>query len=218
MRAENTSAPRTDLRALLPATAALLALLAAGCASDESASPGLLEKTTATVKSAIATTNRSIAKAAITISEYQREQAYGPRGRKKEQSAGAQNPGEAQPAQGESRAAAPASSPGDRFPSRNLPAREGNAQGQASARAETSQKIPMHPAQLKKRIQEVERERLRSQDSARRRELALERKRLEDALQRAQREEAIIQEMEQLRRKLRDLQDELLELQQKGGG
>ena len=68
--------------------------------------------------------------------------------------------------------------------------------------------------ELRQRIRDIERERIRSRNPAERRSLAAELRELEQMLLTYQKEENIIEEMTQLRRRLRKLQEDLSEIQQ----
>ena len=72
----------------------------------------------------------------------------------------------------------------------------------------------MAPEELRQRIQDIEQERNRSKNPDRKRMLAHEQRELEELLLKSQKEEDIIEEMEQLRRQLRKLQKDLLKIEQ----
>ena len=68
--------------------------------------------------------------------------------------------------------------------------------------------------ELRQRIRDIERERIRSRNPAERHRLAAKLRELERMLLTYEKEENIIEEMTQLRRRLRKLQEDLLEIQQ----
>ena len=68
--------------------------------------------------------------------------------------------------------------------------------------------------ELRQRIREIERQQIRSRNPSKRRRLAAEARELERALLTYQKEENIIEEMTQLRLRLRKLQEDLLENEQ----
>ena len=204
---------------LLPAM--LLGILAGGCAGSNYSSQDVWEKTKTTVRSAYIKTQRAVTNTLISIGKYQRDHAYG------------------QEDTGETRAkneknnrkpvARPAETPrmDDRFPSRTPAETEENLRpGQARqatseiTRYETSKEMPLPPRttmtleELRQRILEIEQVRIRSKNPAARRRLAAELKELERMLLTYQKEENIIEEMTQLRRRLRKLQGDLLEIQE----
>ena len=68
--------------------------------------------------------------------------------------------------------------------------------------------------ELRQRIRDIERERIHSRNPAERRRLATELRQLERMLLTYEKEENIIEEMTQLLRRLKKLQEDLLEIQQ----
>ena len=70
----------------------------------------------------------------------------------------------------------------------------------------------MAPEEFRQRIREIERERIRPKNPEKKRRLAHERRKWERMFSKAK-EEAIIQEMNQLCCRLRELQKDLLEIQ-----
>ena len=68
--------------------------------------------------------------------------------------------------------------------------------------------------ELRQRIREIERERTRSRNPADRSRLAAEARKLERTLLTYQKEENTIEEMTQLRSRLKKLQEDLLEIEQ----
>ena len=68
--------------------------------------------------------------------------------------------------------------------------------------------------ELRQRIREIERERTRSRNPADTRRLAAEARELERTLLTCQKEENTIEAMTQLRRRLKKLQEDLLEIEQ----
>lgn len=68
--------------------------------------------------------------------------------------------------------------------------------------------------ELRQRIRDIEQERIRSRNHAERRSLAAELRELERMLLTYEKEENIIEEMTQLRRRLKKLQEDLHEIQQ----
>lgn len=193
----------------------LLSILIGGCG---------WENTRATARSAYVKTQRAVTNTLLTIGKYQRDHAYGQQRNEKTDTKSDKNT--------ENKKVLTASpnempNPDDRFPSKTHLAREENlnhGESRKSARAikrdETSKEMPLPPRtamtleELRQRIRDIERERVRSKNLAERRRLATELKELERTLLTYQKEENIIGEMTQLRLRLRKLQEELLEIQQ----
>ncbi len=206
---------------ILFASAILLSILVGGCAGGNFSSKDLWEKTKTTAQSAYFNTQKAVTNTLISIGKYQRDHAYGQDDKEETQSTddiNSRNP-----------ALRPAETPrtDDWFPSKTTtPVEENLRSGQARqtartiTRDETPKEMPLPPRtkmtleELRQRIQDIERERIRSKNSAERRRLAAELKELERVVLTYQREENIIEEMTQLRRRLRKLQEDLFEMQQ----
>ena len=71
----------------------------------------------------------------------------------------------------------------------------------------------MAPEEFRQRIREIELERIRPKNPEKKRRLAHERRKWERMLSKAKQEEVIIQEMNQLRCRLRESQKDLLKTQ-----
>lgn len=204
---------------LLPAM--LLSILAGGCAGSNYSSQDVWEKTKTTVRSAYVKTQRAVTNTLISIGKYQRDHAYGREDTGETRAKNEKN--------NRNPVARPAETPrkNDRFPSRTPAEMEENLRpGQVRqttrgiTRDETSKEMPLPPRttmtleELRQRILEIEQVRIRSKNPAARRRLAAELKELERMLLTYQKEENIIEEMAQLRRRLRKLQGDLLEIQE----
>ena len=218
MREKNTHEPQTDFYfqgKLLLLAAALLIFLVGGCGGA-----GL------SAKNIWKNTKKSVSDTLISISKYQRESAKKKRNSGKTRAVttkgqSAQDerkpgtrPTEARPFQ-------------DRFPSRgHSPREEGLTPGKTRRASERTMRgegskgallIPrttMGPDELRQRIQDIKQEEMLAKNPSRKRRLAQERRRLEQTLLKSRKEEGIIKEMEQLRERLRELQKDLLEIQQ----
>lgn len=199
----------------------LFSILAGGCAGSNFSSKNVWEKTKSTVQSAYFKTQKAVTNTLISIGKYQRDHAYGRK-----------DTGETTTTNDHSNripATPSAETPRmhDRFPSRtpaeveeNLGPGQTRQTSKASARDENSKEMhlptrtTMTLEELRQRIRDIERERIRSKNPAKRRRLAAELRELERILLTYQKEENIIDEMTQLRRRLRKLQEDLLEIQQ----
>ena len=215
MRRKNTNKSQTNFYAeqkILFVSTILLSILAGGCG---------WENTKATVQSAYVKTEKAVTNTLISIGKYQRDHAYGQGDSGETQSTDDIN--------SKTPAPRPAETPRtvDRFPSRTTtPVEENLRSGQnrqtvrGITQNENSKELPLPPRtimtleELRQRIREIERERIRSKNPAERRRLANELKELERMLLTYQKEENIIEEMTQLRSRLRKLQEDLLEIQQ----
>ena len=215
MRRKNTNKSQTNFYAeqkIFFVSTLLLSILAGGCG---------WENTKATVQSAYVKTQKAVTNTLISIGNYQRDHAYGQGDSGETQSTDEIN--------SKKPASRPAETPRtvDRFPSRTTtPVEENLRPGQnrqtvrGITRNENSKELPLPPRtimtleELRQRIREIERERIRSKNPAERRRLANELKELERMLLTYQKEENIIEEMTQLRSRLRKLQEDLLEIQQ----
>ncbi len=199
----------------------LLSILAGGCAGSNYSSQDVWEKTKTTVRSAYVKTQRAVTNTLISIGKYQRDHAYGREDTGETRAKNEKN--------NRKPVARPAETPrkNDRFPSRTPAEMEENLRpGQVRqttrgiTRDETSKEMPLPPRttmtleELRQRILEIEQVRIRSKNPAARRRLAAELKELERMLLTYQKEENIIEEMAQLRRRLRKLQGDLLEIQE----
>lgn len=202
MKRENTNKSQIDTclkRISLFLSAMLLSVLIAGCAGSNSSSKNILEKTKSTVRTAYFKAQRAVTNTLITIGKYQRDHAYG-----------REDTGEIQTTK-DKRSRKPAAHPvetprmDDRFPSRTPAEVEENLRpGQARqtareiTRSENSKEMPLPPRttmtleELRQRIREIERERIRSRNPAERRRLAHELGQLERMLLTYQKEENII--------------------------
>ena len=199
----------------------LFSILAGGCTGSNVSSKNVWERTKSTVQSAYFKTQKAVTNTLISIGKYQRNHAYGRK-----------DTGETKPANDKSNRipATPSTETPrmhDRFPSRtpaeveeNLRPGHARQRPKAITRDETSKEIPLTPRttmtleELRQRIQDIEQERIRSRNPAERRRLAAELRELERMLLTYQKEENIIEEMTQLRRRLRKLQEDLSEIQQ----
>ena len=202
----------------------LLSVLIAGCAGSNFSSKDIWKKTKSTVRTAYFKTQRAVTNTLITIRKYQREHAYGRK-----------NTGETETKNKEgtentiSLTTHPVETPHpeDRFPSRTPATVEENLRhGQDRQTAKEimkneapkgmtlPQRTTMTLEELRQRILEIEQERIRSKNPAARRRLAAELKELERTLLTYQKEEDIIEEMAQLRYRLRKLQGDLLKIQE----
>ena len=173
------------------------------------------------MQSAYVKTQKVVTNTLISIWKYQRDHAYGQK-----------NTGETKTTNDKSNripATPSAETPRmhDRFPSRipaeveeNLKPGHTRQTSKAITRDEFSKEIPLMPRttmtleELRQRIRDIEREQIRSRNPAERRSLAAELRKLERMLLTYQKEENIIEEMTQLRRRLRKLQEDLSEIQQ----
>ena len=202
-------------------SAVLLSFLAGGCSGSNFSSQEVWEKTKSTARSAYFKTQRAVTNTLITIGKYQRDNAYGRDDNVKSQITDVKNNRNPAPRPAET------TRMDDRFPSRIPAAEEENlkpAQTRQTAREitrnTTSKEIPLPPRttmtleELRQRIRDIERERIRSKNPSERRRLAAELKELEQTLLTYQKEENIIEEMTQLRRRLKKLQEDLLEIEQ----
>ena len=224
MKHKNTNKSQIDTclkRISLFLSAMLLSVLIAGCAGSNFSSKNIWEKTKSTVRTTYFKAQRAVTNTLITIGKYQRDHAYG-----------REDTGEIQTTKDKSNrkpAPHPAETPrmDDRFPSRapaeveeNLKPGHTRQSSKAITRDESSKEMPLPPRttmtleELRQRIREIERERIRSRNPAERRSLATELRELERMLLTYQKEENIIEEMTQLRRRLRKLQEDLSEIQQ----
>lgn len=224
MRRKNTSKSQTNFysgKKLLLLSAMLFSILAGGCTGSNVSSKNVWEKTKSTVQSAYFKTQKVVTNTLISIGKYQRDHAYGRK-----------DTGETKPTNDKSNrtpATPSAETPRmhDRFPSRtpaeveeNLRPAHARQRSKAITRDETSKEIPLTPRttmtleELRQRIRDIEQERIRSRNPAERRRLAAELRELERMLPTYQKEENIIEEMTQLRRRLRKLQEDLSEIQQ----
>lgn len=199
----------------------LFSILAGGCTGSNFSSKNVWEKTKSTVQSAYFKTQKAVTNTLISIGKYQRDHAYGQK-----------DTGETKTTNDTSNripATPSAETPRmhDRFPSRTSAEVEENLKpghtrptSKAITRDESSKEIPLTPRttmtleELRQRIRDIERERIRSRNPAERRRLAAELRELERMLLTYQKEENIIEEMTQLRRRLRKLQEDLNEMQQ----
>ena len=199
----------------------LFSVLAGGCTGSNVSSKNVWERTKSTVQSAYFKTQKAVTNTLISIGKYQRDHAYGRK-----------DTGETKLANDKSNripATPSAETPRmhDRFPSRtpaeveeNLRPGHARQRSKAITRDETSKEIPLTPRttmtfeELRQRIQDIEQERIQSRNPAERRRLAAELKELDRMLLTYQKEENIIEEMTQLRRRLRKLQEDLSEIQQ----
>ncbi len=227
MKRLNSNKSQTDYysaRKLILLSAVLLSFLAGGCTGNNYSSQEIWEKTKSTARSAYFKTQRAVTNTLITIGNYQRDYAYG-----RNDAEGKQPTIDKSTEDKKSPAVrlpeAPRSQ--DRFPSRSSAAMEENLRpGQARqtsreiTRNTTSKEMPLRPRttmtleELRQRIRDIERERTRSKNPADRRRLAAEVRKLERTLPTYQKEENIIEEMTQLRRRLKKLQEDLLEIEQ----
>ena len=173
------------------------------------------------MQSAYFKTQKAVTNTLISIGKYQRDHAYGRK-----------DTGETTTTNDYSKripATSPAKTPRrhDRFPSRtpaeveeNLGPGPTRQTSKASARDENSKdmhlpkRTTMTLEELRQRIRDIERVRIRSKNPDERHRLAAELRELERMLLTYQKEENIIDEMTQLRRRLRKLQEDLLEIQQ----
>lgn len=224
MRRKNTSKSQTNFysdKKLLLLSAMLLSILAGGCTGSNFSSKNVWEKTKSTVQSAYVKTQKVVTNTLISIGKYQRDHAYGRK-----------DTGETKTTNDKSNripATPSAETPRmhDRFPSRTPAEVEENLRpghtrqtSKAITRDESPKEIPLTPRttmtleELRQRIRDIERERIRSRNPAERRSLAAELRELERMLLTYQKEENIIEEMTQLRRRLRKLQEDLSEIQQ----
>lgn len=223
MRCKNTNKSRTDFsseKKVLFLSAVLLSILAGGCTGSNFSSQDVWEKTKYTVQSAYVKTQRTVTNTLISIGKYQRENAYGREDTGETPTKNDKN--------NRNPVARPAEAPRthDRFPSRtpaaveeNLRPRQPRQKVREISRVEPSKEMPLAPRttmtleELRQRIQDIERERIRSRNPGERRRLGDELRELERMLLTYQKEENIIEEMTQLRRQLRKLQEDLLEIQ-----
>ncbi len=224
MRRKNTSKSQTNFysdKKLLLLSAMLFSILAGGCTGSNFSSKNVWEKTKSTVQSAYVKTQKVVTNTLISIGKYQRDHAYGRK-----------DTGETKTTNDKSNripATPSAETPRmhDRFPSRTPAEVEENLRpghtrqtSKAITRDKSSKEIPLTPRttmtleELRQRIRDIERERIRSRNPAERRSLAAELRELERMLLTYQKEENIIEEMTQLRRRLRKLQEDLSEIQQ----
>lgn len=198
----------------------LFSILAGGCTGSNFSSKNVWERTKSTVQSAYFKTQKAVTNTLISIGKYQRDHAYGRK-----------DTGETKTTNHKSNripATPSAETPSmdDRFPSRtpaeveeNLRSGHTRQTSRAITRDETSKEIPLTPRtamtleELRQRIQDIEQERIRSRNPAERRRLAAELGELERMLLTYQKEENIIEEMTQLRRRLRKLQEDLSGIQ-----
>ena len=224
MKRLNSSKSQTDYysaRKLILLSAVLLSFLAGGCTGSNFSSKNIWEKTKSTVQSAYFKTQKVVTNTLISIGKYQRDHAYGRKDTR-----------ETKPTNDKSNRipATPSTETPhmhDRFPSRtpaeveeNLRPGHSRQSPKAITRDETSKEIPLTPRttmtlqELRQRIREIERQQIRSRNPSERRRLAAEARELERTLLTYQKEENIIEEMTQLRRRLRKLQEDLSEIQQ----
>ena len=220
MKRLNSSKSQTDYysaRNLVLLSAVLLGFLAVGCTGSSFSSQEIWDKTKSTARSAYIKTERAVSNTLITIGKYQRDHAYGRDDSVKPQKTEAKNNSNPAPRPAET------TRTDDRFPSRAPAATEENLRpGQARqiTRNTTPKEMPLPPRttmsleELRQRIRDIEQERIRSTNPADRRRLAAELKELERMLLTYQNEENIIEEMTQLRNRLRKLQEDLLDIQQ----
>ena len=220
MREKNTNEPQTDFyspgKLLLLATA-LPIFLVGGCGGAGLSAKNIWENT-----------KKSVSDTLVSISKYQRESAKRKRnpgktrpgtGTTKEQSAQDERkpvarPTEARPFQDRfpSRGHSPREE--DLNPGKNRRASERSMRGEVSKEALLLPRTTMGPDEFRQRIHDIKQEEMRAKNPSRKRRLTHERRRLEQTLLKSRKEEAIIQEMEQLRERLRELQKDLLEIQQ----
>ena len=192
----------------------LLSILAGGCG---------WENTNAAFRSAYFKTQRAVTNTFISIGKYQRDHAYG-----RQDTGETQTKTDKRPEAANSPTVHPSETPRsqDRFPSRtsapveeDLNSGESRKSAKAITRGEPSKEMPVPPRttmtlqELRQRIREIERQRIRSRNPAERRKLTDELRQLERILLTSQKEENIIEEMTQLRRRLRKLQEDLLKIQ-----
>ena len=226
MRCKNTNKSQTNFqteRKFLFLSLVLMGFLAGGCAGTGLSSQDIWEKTKSTAQSAYVKTQRAVTNTLISIGKYQRENANG------EQSTQETKTTPDKDTKNKRKTIIqPTETPRlqDRFPSRTPPAREESlspGQARQTAKKTTQGKnsrdtvlappTTMAPEELRQRIQDIERERNRSKNPDRKRTLAHEQRGLEELLLKSQKEEDIIEEMEELRRRLRELQKDLLKIQ-----
>ncbi|OGL63943.1 MAG: hypothetical protein A3I72_06260 [Candidatus Tectomicrobia bacterium RIFCSPLOWO2_02_FULL_70_19] len=197
----------------------LLALSLGGCASTSSSgekaeAPSVWDRTVRSVSSALETTKTAVTSTVRRIVREQREgwEEMLEKEKKEQESA-------AKPAAPIVRAPRPA--PADRFPAGRVVSREQNLGRQEPPRPRGAEgreivllpRIPQTPDQIRARMAEIDRVLPGERDPAQRRRLAAERARLAGALQASAEEESLIREMEELRARLRRLQNRLNEIQ-----
>lgn len=199
----------------------LFSILAGGCSGSNFSSKVIWENTKSTVQSAYFKTQKAVTNTLISIGKYQRDHAYGRK-----------DTGETITTNDHSNripATSPAKTPRmhDRFPPRtpaeveeNLGPGQTRQTSKASVRDENPKEMHLTTrttitlGELRQRMRDIERVRIRSRNPDERRRLAAELRELERMLLTYQKEENIIEEMTQLRRRLRRLQADLLEIQQ----
>ena len=218
MRCKNTNKSQTNFqteRKFLFLSLVLMGFLAGGCAGTGLSSQDIWEKTKSTAQSAYVKTQRAVTNTLISIGKYQRENANG------EQNTQETKATPDKDTKNKIKTIIQPTEPPrlqDRFPTRTPPAREESLRpGQARQTAGDTVLAPpttMAPEELRQRIQDIEQERNRSKNPDRKRTLAHEQRELEELLLKSQKEEDIIEEMEQLRRQLRKLQKDLLKIEQ----
>ena len=198
----------------------LSSILAGGCGADLS-SKNAWEKTKSTFKHAYVKTERAVTNTLISIGKYQRDHAYG------RESTGETHATDEKSNRNPAPRPPETSGRDEPFPSRTSGAVEENLRPDQArqsereiTRGEAPKEFPLPPRttmtfeELRQRIRDIEQERFRSKNPDERHRLASELKELERMLLTNQNEENIIEEMTQLRRRLRKLQESLLEIQQ----
>jgi hypothetical protein len=199
-----------------------LALPLGGCASTSPSGAkapegGAWDRTLRGISSVLETTKTAVTTTVRRIVREQREGWEEMREKeKREQEAVFGPPKPAPPAL---RQAQPA--PTDRFPAGRLASREQDlgrserppARSQASPGLLLFPRIPQTPEQIRARMAEIDTTLSQERDPDRRRSLTAERERLASALQPSIEEESLIREMEQLRGRLRRLQNRLNDIQ-----
>ena len=225
MRRKNTRKSQTNFypaRKLILLSAVLLSFLAGGCETTFT-SKHVWEKTKITAKHAYRKTQKAVTNTLISIVKYQRDHANEqklPSATNTKDEKGIEN------IRNITTRPVEKPRPDDRFPSRmhsireeNLDLGESRKTAKAITRSNTSEEILFAPhttmtlEELRQRIRDIEQERIRSKNPDERSRLASELKELEQILLTHQKEENIIEEMTQLRRRLRKLQQDLLEIQ-----
>lgn len=199
-----------------------LALALGGCASTSPSGAkapegGMWDRTLQGVSSVLETTKTAVTTTVRRIVREQREGWEEMREKEKREQEAASGPPKPEPPA--LRPSQPA--PADRFPAGRLASREQDlgrseqppARSQANRGILLLPRIPQTPEQIRARMAEIDTTLSRERDPDRRRSLTAERGRLASALQASIEEESIIQEMEQLRDRLRRLQNRLNDIQ-----
>ena len=198
----------------------LVGLTAGGCASTSSSgeqaeTPSVWDRTVQGVSSALETTKTAVT---TTVRRIVREQREGwmemQEKEKREQEAAAAR--KEVPI-----VRTPQAAPADKFPAERVVSREQNLGRQVPSQGRGPEsrdlvllpRIPQTPAQIRARMAEIDRVLPGERDSAQRQRLTAERTRLASVLQASIEEESLIREMEELRGRLRRLQNRLDEIQ-----